>query len=79
MVYKDKRGEECVEKSMVNIVCGERSPNKLVRSKRHIRSQCVYFAFKTIVLFGVLFLKKHVFFKRNFQMKCFETFYILYL
>jgi hypothetical protein len=50
-----------------------------LRSKRHIISQCVYFAFSTIVFFGVFFLKKHVFLKRNFQMKCFETFYILYL
>ncbi len=52
---------------------------KVSGSKWHIMSQCVYFAFKTIVLFGVLFAKKHVLLKRNFQMKCFETFYILYL
>jgi hypothetical protein len=35
--------------------------------------------FKTIILFGVPFPKKHAFFKRNFQMKCFETLNILYL
>jgi len=48
-------------------------------SKQHVMNQCVYFAFKTIILFGVFFLKKHLFLKRNFQMKLFETFYILYL
>ncbi len=48
-------------------------------SKQHIMSQCVYFAFRTIVIFGVFFSRKYVFLKRNFQMKCFETFYILYL
>jgi hypothetical protein len=48
-------------------------------SKQHIMNQCVYFAFRTIVLFGIFFPKKHVFFKRNFQMKCFEKNYILYL
>jgi hypothetical protein len=48
-------------------------------SKWHIMSQCVYFAFRTIVFFGVLFFKKHVFLKRNFQMKCFETFWVFYL
>jgi hypothetical protein len=42
-------------------------------------NQCVYFAFRNIVLFGVIFPKKHVFLKRNFQMKCFEILYILYL
>jgi hypothetical protein len=48
-------------------------------SKRH-NELCVYFAFRTVVLFGVLFSqKKNVFLKRNFEMKCFETFYILYL
>jgi hypothetical protein len=55
------------------------SKNRLIGSKQHITSQCVYFAFRTIILFGVLFSKKHVFLKRNFQMKCFESFYILYL
>jgi len=48
-------------------------------SKRHITNQCVYFAFKTIVLLGYFFPKKHVFIKRNFQMKYFETFYLFYL
>ncbi len=48
-------------------------------SKQHVMNQCVYFAFKTIIFFGVFFLKKHLFLKRNFQMKHFETFYILYL
>jgi hypothetical protein len=59
---------------------------KLVQSKQdcgvqttYRLSQCGYFAFRFIVLFGVLFPKKHIFLKRNFQMKCFETFYILYL
>jgi hypothetical protein len=61
---------------------GVRSYPKLMLkkgSKRHIMNQCVYFAFRTIVFFGVFFPKKHVFFKRNFQMKFFEAFYILYL
>ncbi len=52
---------------------------RLHGSKQHITSQCVYFVARTIVLFGVLFLKKHVFIKRIFSMKCFETFYIFYL
>ncbi len=50
-----------------------------IGSKQYIMNQCVYFAFRNIVLFGVIFPKKHVFLKRNFQMKCFEILYILYL
>jgi hypothetical protein len=42
--------------------------------KWQITSQCVYFAFRTIVLFGVLLPKKNVFIKKNFQMKYFEAF-----
>jgi len=38
-----------------------------IGSKQHIMSQCVYFAVKIIVLSGVIFPKKHVFLKRNFQ------------
>jgi hypothetical protein len=41
--------------------------------KQHITSQCVYFASRTINLFGVLLPKKYVFIKRNFQMKYFEA------
>ncbi len=48
-------------------------------SKRHAMSQFGYFEFRIIILFRVIFPKKHVFLKRNFQMKCFEPFYILYL
>jgi hypothetical protein len=48
-------------------------------SKWHITSQCVYFAFRTIILFGVLFPKKCVFLKKNFQMKCFlKIIYFIY-
>jgi hypothetical protein len=57
-------------------------PTKLIDdasgSKQHIMSQCVYFAFKSYPFWGH-FPRKHVFLKRNFQMKCFETFYTLYL
>jgi hypothetical protein len=52
----------------------QKSSSRPIGSKQHITSQCVYFAFRTIIFFGVLFPKKHVFLKRNFQMKCFETF-----
>ncbi len=48
-------------------------------SKQHITNQYVYFAFRTIVLFGVFFPKKTCFFQKEFQMKCFEISYILYL
>jgi hypothetical protein len=48
-------------------------------SKWHLMSQCVYFAFKTIVFFGILLPKKQVFIKRNFQIIFFESFYVLYL
>ncbi len=50
----------------------------MVESKWHLMSQCVYFAFKTIVLLKFLLQKKHVFIKRNFQMKYFKTFYCVY-
>jgi hypothetical protein len=48
-------------------------------SKQHLMNQCVYFAFRTIVLFGGLLSKKTYFYKEEFQMKYFETFYLLYL
>jgi hypothetical protein len=37
----------------------------MIGSRRHIMSKCVYFAFRTIVLFEVIFLKKHVFSKEE--------------
>ncbi len=48
-------------------------------SKWHIISECVYFAFKTIVFLGVLYPQKHAFPKRNFQLNFFETFYIVFV
>jgi hypothetical protein len=48
-------------------------------SKWHLINQCVYFAFRTIVIFEVLLLEKHVSTKKNFQIKYFNFFYFLYL
>jgi uncharacterized UBP type Zn finger protein len=45
----------------------------------HAWTQCVYFAFRTIVFSRVLLQKQKVFIKRNFQTKSFETFYLLNL
>jgi hypothetical protein len=59
------------------VVCPKNDDTQ--RSKWHLMNQCLYFAFRTIVLFKVLLPKKHVFIKRNFQMKYFEIFYLLYL
>ncbi len=40
-------------------------------SKQHIISQCVYFAFRILVLFGVLLLKKTCFHKKEFSNEIF--------
>ncbi len=49
-------------------------------SKWHITNQCVYIAFRTIVLFGVLFPKKHVFPKDEFSNEMFWNFlYIVFI
>jgi hypothetical protein len=54
--------------------------NEIIRdyvdgSKRHLTSQCVYFAFRNIIIFGVHLLKKIIIY---FQMKYFEAYYLLY-
>jgi len=52
-------------------------------SKQDIRSQCVYFAIRTMVLFKVLFevllRKNHFFIKRNFQMKYCNLLFIVFI
>jgi len=49
-------------------------------SKRHITSQCVYFAFKTFVLLGVIFSQKTCFPKKEFSNEMFWNFlYILFI
>jgi hypothetical protein len=63
----------------VNVFSMSFSTYNLYGSKLHVTNQCVYFAFRTIDLFGVLFPKKHIILKRNFQIKCIEFFkYFIY-
>ncbi len=55
------------------------NPN-IFGSKQHIMNQFVYFAFRTIVLFGVLFLKKHLFSQKEFSNEMFwkKIIYFIY-
>jgi len=49
-------------------------------SKQHITSQCIYFAFRTIILFGVLFPKKTCFPQKEFSNEMLWNFlYIVFI
>jgi hypothetical protein len=49
----------------------------IIGSKGHFTNQCVYFAFRTIILFGVILSKIHVFIKRNISNEIFWNFIII--